>query len=321
MNGFMPNKTFVTRAYNNIALCTHEGTITKQSTDARLKKESEYYSLLPPDLRIFFPRKVGSNLVESCHSLTLEYFGYPNLGKLMIDTSTNSKLWKNIGENLLYILSRFAEDTLVVTNSEKCRRDMLIEKTQREYKNLVCNFEIFQKLAAHQKIIINGKEYANFETLWQQARPKLQKICTESPFSVVHGDMCFSNILCEPSTGVLRLIDPRGSFGVDGVYGDRIYDAAKLLHSIEGKYELIIYDHYDLDYNIDQGIINYVFKEHKDTTLLREKIFSDFDENVVRLVMSTIFIGMCARHYDSLSRQLVMYSTGIKAMTEALECM
>ena len=102
---------------------------------------------------------------------------------------------------------------------------------------------------------------------------------------------------------MLRLIDPRGSFGQDGIYGDSIYDAAKLLHSIEGKYELIICDKYTINYNLKDGTVDFNFDQHK-----------------VKLIMSTIFIGMCARHYDSLERQIIMYATGIKSMTEALKC-
>ena len=40
----------------------------------------------------------------------------------------------------------------------------------------------------------------------------------------------------------LKILDPRGNFGIDGVYGDIRYDIAKLMHSIIGRYDFIIND-------------------------------------------------------------------------------
>ena len=315
------NKDFVTRAYNDITLCTLTGTITKESKEIKLKKEGEYFSLLPSDLKIFFPRKLKALTIDEKHFLTLEYVGYPNLGHLMLNKEMNNIMWKNIGVNISYILSCFAEEKQYTKNAKDHRRAMFITKTEREYKNLINNFETFKQLSKREKITINGKEYENFEFLWSKAKGKILELCNDTLFNVVHGDLCFSNILCDPTSGVIRLIDPRGSFGVDGIYGDGVYDAAKLLHSVEGKYELIIYDRYELDYDIDSGAVNYTFQDHLDLSFIKKDILKKFDENTVRLIMSTIFIGMCARHYDSLKRQIIMYTTGIKAMTEALQCM
>jgi hypothetical protein len=314
-------KTFITRAYNNIVLSTKTGTITKYSTEIKLRKEGEYYSLLPWDLNFFFPRKVSSGTLQDRHSLTLEYFGYPNLGQLMMGHKTLCEVpWEKIAKNIAHVIFRFSEHKSNTPNRDKCRTSMFIEKTEREYKNLIDNFQEFKVLSEKETLMINGREYSNFNTLWESAKLKIEKLCHNDLFTVIHGDMCFSNILCDPLTGIVRLIDPRGSFGNDGVYGDSIYDAAKLLHSIEGKYEFIIYDKYKINYDVNEAVIDYKFDEHQDLSELKALMLQGFDENYIRLVMSTIFIGMCARHYDSLDRQIIMYCTGIKAMTEALEC-
>ena len=59
---------------------------------------------------------------------------------------------------------------------------------------------------------------------------------------VVHGDLCLSNILYDLRSRVCKLIDPRGSFGAAGIYGDPRYDVAKLYHSIYGLYDFITND-------------------------------------------------------------------------------
>ena len=314
------SKRFITRAYNNIILSGKTGSVTKHSTEVKLKKESEYYSLLPKDLKIFFPRKITSETTDKQYSLTLEYFAYPNLGELMVQSDIDDETWKNIGENILYVLSCFKKFKFPLNSHSLARLNMFIDKTEKEYSNLINNFKEFKEFSQHDTIIINGQKYNNFEKMWETAKPIITDYCNAQDFNVIHGDLCFSNVLCDPLSGMLRLIDPRGSFGQDGIYGDSIYDAAKLLHSIEGKYELIICDKYTINYNLKDGTVDFNFDQHKDLSFIKDIIFKDFDENKVKLIMSTIFIGMCARHYDSLERQIIMYATGIKSMTEALKC-
>jgi len=58
----------------------------------------------------------------------------------------------------------------------------------------------------------------------------------------MHGDFCFSNILFSFRTDRVRLIDPRGMDDRGGfsLHGDRRYDLAKLMHSVCGRYDLIM---------------------------------------------------------------------------------
>jgi hypothetical protein len=47
-------------------------------------------------------------------------------------------------------------------------------------------------------------------------------------------------------------------------------------------------------------------------------VFKDKNIDIIRLVQGLIFVGMCARHYDSTDRQMIMYLTGIKNLNEAV---
>jgi hypothetical protein len=50
-----------------------------------------------------------------------------------------------------------------------------------------------------------------------------------------------------------------------------------------------------------------------------EKIFfPEFNKKQIKILQGCIFIGMCARHYDSLERQHAMYLTGTRLLNEAL---
>ena len=50
----------------------------------------------------------------------------------------------------------------------------------------------------------------------------------------------------------------------------------------------------------------------------QENFYKQFYKHF-KFLQGLIFIGMCARHYDSLDRQKIMYCTGIKILNECLE--
>ena len=172
--------------------------------------------------------------------------------------------------------------------------------------------------------MINGIEYKNFEVIWPQIQKYIdQNIVNEKEcMSFIHGDFCFSNILCGVNDNkqvTLKYIDPRGTFGIDGCHGDKYYDLAKLKHSVDGAYEYIIYDLFELNTKSNQ--ISFSFKNDnskKVLELFNQQIFDNFDQNKIDLLQGLIYIGMCARHYDSLDRQKIMYSTGIRLLNSFL---
>ena len=178
--------------------------------------------------------------------------------------------------------------------------------------------ERFSVLCSYSNLEINGKTYRNFSFIWEELQ---QYILSLSPktFPVIHGDLCFSNILCGINNNdvVLKLIDPRGSFGVRCIYGDALYDQAKLRHSFEGGYEYIIYDRFHLSCGKD--LRQFSFCLSNDNLIKIKSIFNIETTIESKLIEGLIFIGMCARHYDSFNRQVVMYLTGVKLLNEFLE--
>ncbi len=311
---------FITRAYNKMEYNSVFNTLTKISSDEKLFDEAEYYRRLPKELALFFPRIIEWGKCDDGYYLTIEKYAYRNLGEIMLRGSLDKKLWEKISKKLisfLEILSQYAP--LGYINSSSSLSKMYIDKTETEYFKLVIENEHFKKINMLKEIEINGKTYSNFSEIWGKIKDFIKKSMLRKGFNIIHGDMCFSNILCGVSDGdvVLKFVDPRGSFGVKGVYGDSLYDYAKLRHSFEGGYEYIIYDSYILNYRRNREFYLEYFRDHRkelQTILLPLKMPIDS-----KLVEGLIFIGMCARHYDSLNRQIAMYLTGVKLLNEFLE--
>jgi streptomycin 6-kinase len=61
------------------------------------------------------------------------------------------------------------------------------------------------------------------------------------PVGAMHGDLHLGNVLYDPQTDRLTLLDPRGKFGWSpGKSGDALYDWAKLAHDMYfGYYALV----------------------------------------------------------------------------------
>jgi len=305
----------VTRAYNTITI-NNQGVATKTSENERLLDEIRYYQNLPWELKPYFPRFYGCQTARPPYSYDIEYYGYPNLGQCEIDYPC---LFKSLAETLVLFQGRtiHAFDLLDVY-----RREMYIDKTINEYNKLIESNEFFKVISEKSEIHINGFIYKNFKVIWEDIKQLIQtKLFTNAPFTIIHGDFCFSNILSSSvkvtDKTFYRFIDPRGRFGVQGNYGDPIYDYAKLRHSYANRYEDIITDNFDV--RSGEDLIVFAFKTDHPANL--DKIFTDtfkVDINLIKLVEGLIWIGMIARHYDSLDRQKVMYATGIKTLNEVL---
>lgn len=319
---------FITRAYNKIEK-TDRGTIIKSSADSKLKKEFFYYSDIPEELRFLFPTIVDFVEIDQNYNLEMEFYPFTNLGQLLVYKTLDNEMWKRISLSIYESLNQFQNRKYFAFSQyqmQDYKDSMYIQKTEKEYYSLIQNTEYFKKLANFDFLEINDKKYKNFYLIWEEVKDYIFSMNrTEyKPMNFIHGDFCFSNILCgidDHKNVTLKFIDPRGTFGADGCHGDIYYDLAKLKHSLDGAYEYIIYDLFDLSYAANKIVFTY---KNDNRIIISEvfeaNIFSKFNLNKINLIQGLIYIGMCARHYDSLERQIIMYSNGIRLLNEFLDC-
>lgn len=308
---------FNTRAYNQITKLSH-GLIKKTSTSDRLLDEINYYQNIPVNLNILYPRLIDYSIESNNYNLFLEFYPYGTLSDLIV--SDTAKEWDLIFSNInqaVELMKTVQPDSEF--NAEANARLMYIEKTFTEYQNFVKAYTD-KELFDSSTLVINNVPYKNFSSIWPIIEKKISQLLQNYTPSVIHGDMCFSNILYHHQTGP-RFIDMRGSFGQKGIYGDSTYDYAKLFHSVNGGYEYIINDKFIVEkINTGQYKAKLLFTINK--LLAYNSFVSTFRHinlSLIKLVEGLIYIGMCARHYDSTDRQLIMYLTGIRSLNEAIE--
>jgi hypothetical protein len=284
---------------------------------------------LPAKVSIYFPRVVGSVQEPEKYRLSLEYYAYSNLGEKMMGTF-DPEFWRKafdyifaFGEKCKQVIPMYS----VKMKTESDCIDMYITKTEREHASLVENFEFFRDLQKYDSLKVNGKILRSFDIVWPVIKDKIQKDYVNPNFSLIHGDCCFSNILYGVNSVtqdvILKFIDPRGTFGKTRFFGDYYYDLAKLSHSCSGGYEYLINDRFFLDVtgeNFDFGYLGDGNAMSQINQLFISYIQRNgYDYAKMKTLEGTIFIGMCARHYDSLQRQKAMYITGLDILNDIYE--
>ena len=165
-------------------------------------------------------------------------------------------------------------------------------------------------------IIINGQKCLHFSIIWPQIKNIILKKYINFELSLIHGDFCLANILNNPQDGKLVFIDPRGSYHLRGCFGDKAYDYAKLLHSVHGNYEQIIYDDYDFRIFRKNVIeFNFVY-DFSNLNNVLEKTIDPLLFEKSKLIEGLLFISMCSRHYENEEHQFIMYCQGLLILNQ-----
>lgn len=311
-------KLLQSRYFNSLNIDPLRGTITKTSEKSdKLTDELNWYKALPQKLKMFSPRLEEVDGGEKV-TITQEYYGYPNLAELYVFGDLALTVWKNALQRLMDIQKLFRQEAGTVQAEDVW--DMYHVKTNQRLEELSKQTGWKERLS-HDTLIINGKSYKNFTQLSKSIESLLIKLRESCSGSIIHGDYCFSNILYDLNTQVVRLIDPRGSFGKQKMYGDPRYDIAKLRHSIAGRYDFIIADLFKVEEKKTEYMFEVVEPEVYSPLVTHfDKLIQEYGyaPEEIRLIEGLLFISMVPLHRDSPNRQLTMYLTGIQILNNVI---
>ena len=305
------------RHFNQIKVHDN-GIIEKSSTNKRkLQKEESWYKSLPLELQVMTPRIFASKELDDKYHLMLEIYGYQNLSEIFVYGSREIEDW-------YYIIKR-----LISTHQNICafkcdvKKDdtfaLYHTKTYERIKLLLDDANL-QDITTGDVIMINGIQCNNIPSI----RGQISEITTHlintcHQFTIVHGDLCFSNILFDSMNYCFKLIDPRG----DDLYGDPRYDIAKLRHSIVGLYDFIVLDQYTLteieSNSYELNIFADKTKNDHISTYFDNTIASQgFALNEIKMIEALLFLTMIPLHADDIQRQKAFYLIAIKKFNELL---
>lgn len=323
-NYYQAQKIVATRCFNTIKIDNKKGILVKTSTEKeKFINEIRWYLKLPNGLQWLVPRVFEYSLDYENPYISMEFYSYGTLHDLYLYGNLSITKWKEIFDILLNIQKELRKYSLKLEKEEikESLKKLYIGKTNERLEKLRKDNKFFYYFKNSFKI--NGIIYPPLDEFIK----KLEEYCIKfdilniKEFNIIHGDYFFANILYEPNSNIIRLIDPRGDFGGHGIYGDPYYELAKLSHSIDGMYDFIVEDlfelkeknKYDFDYKISFS------KKHIE---IKEEFYSRFskkDIQKIKFIQSLLFLSMIPLHYDKPERQKVMLGTGIKLLYEVIE--
>ncbi|MEI7928359.1 MAG: hypothetical protein WCH40_07400 [Verrucomicrobiales bacterium] len=315
------------RSFNRLRVDSRRGTIVKSSSDKeKLAREVSYLETLPPGLRILFPRLVSVSGSEGrVDSYEMEYYGYPNLAEYLIYWNLSRESWWRCFDGLHTTLSLFREHPASIGPSSY--RDFHWNKTVARIESYLTSIPdaSLRDTLSNSGLNIGGLAIPPLSKLLAAAEQVITQAYREQEFGTVHGDYCFNNILFDVASGIVRLIDPRGSFGpsLTGTFGDWRYDLAKLSHSSIGHYDYMVNGLFEVvreapaSFRLDLGLRpNAPWLQEMTRWLVSEQ---GADPREISVMTALLFLSMCPLHADDSQRQLAFFLRGLELLTQALD--
>lgn len=308
------------RAFNEITVDAVYGTLTKQSHHVvKFIDEINYLRLLPSEIAVLFPRLLDYDLDPERPSMTMEFYGYPTLSELFVFQSLDPAVWRQIFTKLARILHEgFGAFKRDVTPADS--REMLLGKVLRRRDEMELTPALRRVLVDKEPLEVNGTPLRTLAALLDTLELEVEQLTSQAQGSIIHGDLCFSNILFDPRSGIFKFVDPRGSYGSSGIYGDLRYDVAKLCHSVVGEYDFITADLFRASVAGDAATL--AIRSRPEHAAIRgafeDVFFADYPRRSILLMTGLVFLGLPALHFDAPDRQLAFAIRGTQMVNEAL---
>ena len=306
------------REFNELSIDSVFGVVTKRSRHVeKFLDEINYLRLLPADLSILFPRVVGYSTDYDDPWLAMEYYGYPTLAEVFVFENVDPAIWEQVFLHMRQIIEQgFMRKQFPLPQG--VLQGMYLEKTKRRLAGLQGPDELVRLVRHAGPLSINGRRVQNLPAVWDRITAEVDRLANNVQGSIVHGDLCLSNVLYDLRSRVCKLLDPRGSFGVAGIYGDPRYDVAKLYHSVYGLYDFLTNDLFHVSVSGDE--IRLAIRARPYHRQIRERFekvfFPLFDRREILLLTGLLFASMPALHYDAPARQLAMYVRALELFDE-----
>jgi len=276
-----------------------------------MKAEHDFWYLLPPPIQRHFVQPYEFEDDGTVASYRMERLGMPDASVLWTHGAFREDAFDDLLDRLFSFLR--ARPRRSVADAEAARaRDALHGKKLAERVARLKTLPLWARLepllaAAHPGGL--DAAVATHGRLRQRLRP--------TPYghlALGHGDLCLSNILYDPRTGLLRLIDPKGGTDLDSLYTDPGYDLAKLSHSLLGGYDFVAKGLARIEIGPDMAptisIPDHDVLPHQ-ATFRRRLATEGLDADTVRLDEASLFLSMLPLHADDPRRVLGLALVGM----------
>lgn len=313
------------REFNHITIDRNRGILKKSSDDKeKFIGEIKWYLKLPSDIEYVRPRIFDYSTSYVNPFVSMEYYAYHTVHELFLYGDLNYHQWVDIFKRIAFVCTDFKRYTIQDTAIKEALEDIYLTKTLQRFEKLKSD----ERFCAffNQSIMVNGKKYKSLSDISEILKKVVPEMLYDVEyFNIIHGDLCFANIMVDSNFSFIKVIDPRGKFGKYDIYGDSRYELAKLFHSVDGKYDFIIKDLFNIKYDLHDAEIEYQIIDRKrdyDLYKVFTKVFKDEigeDLKKIELIESLLFLSMIPLHGENINHQLAMLGTGIEILNRVTE--
>jgi hypothetical protein len=297
-----------TRHFNSLQVDDY---VVKKESDERRKLDAEanWLRSVPPDLQPFTARLIEGSSTQTSGLYTTLYSSFPTVAELYLAQSSRF-VWLKVLGSCIEFLNRAYRHT--AEDQASTFSWLVIDKLKsriEQYPNFLPSID--------DPLKINGAPVGSLSSIVGQ----LEAIVREAPDlkpCIMHGDFCFSNMLFDPRSDRIVLIDPRGLVADQvTIYGDIRYDIAKLGHSIIGRYDQIVGGHLVAESH-GSGEFSLAVPRDPLRDWLEEQFLSasidsvSFSDAVVHAAIVSLFLAMLPLHSDDSGRQVTLFANGLR---------
>lgn len=303
------------REFNHIKIDKNRGILTKTSDDKdKFIGEIKWYLKLPADVEYVRPRIFSYSTSYSAPYISMEYYAYHTVHELFLNGDLDIRQWETIFKRIKFIIDDFKRYKVSDEYIIQALEDMYLTKTLQRFEKLKCDVRFTGFFT--NPIVVNGSVYKSLNDIIDILKVIVPEMLYDvKEFNIIHGDLCFANMMVDNNLSFVKVIDPRGKFGKYDIYGDKRYELAKLLHSVDGKYDYIIKDLFEVSHSgnsIDYTIMDKNRKFNLYSVFVevfKEELGEDLKK--IELIEALLFLSMIPLHGESFDHQLVMLATGL----------
>ncbi|MBM0108884.1 hypothetical protein JM946_29485 [Steroidobacter sp. S1-65] len=301
------------RHFNSLSYDALRGRVTKKSRNTDdFRKQVRWFKQVPDEVAPFLPRVFDSSDGDDPF-ITMELLSIPTLSDLFVNQRLNLGAWNDVVRSVSCIQSYFAGKAVRSSLAPQLAQAVYFDKTQSRLAEFTA-----QLPATKHYFVYRGAERWSIDRVQRTLASFVERsgLLNIKELTPIHGDFCFSNLLYDPKVRLIKMIDPRGEFGVPGVFGDRRYDLAKLAHSYAGGYDFVVSDVFSVEVN-SQGALHVGLRSCDYHTRVR----SIFDavllpeaelRGQVYALQALLFLSMLPLHVDMPKRQLAILTIGLQ---------
>lgn len=321
-NSFYTSRAAFTtqRSFNDLQI--QSGVVWKSSQRAgRVNAEANWFESVPYTVQARSPQFLGRWTSHGADGYRLKYAHMPSMAELFVFGELPNNAWSHVIEACSEFLqiARSASVGLTPERSDYASMHRVKTLARLDEWSVAAGADLDRPWVFNQGKLPSLRDVA-------LTLASIVESGGEGAPTIVHGDFCFSNILYDFRSDSVCVLDPRGQDAEDRttIWGDQRYDAAKLMHSSSGLYDLIISGRMraarPAAYEIELATLATSTQKFVGERV-EELVASLFpgELKVIQAMTALLFLSMLPLHADHPARQETMLANALRLYSEVME--